>query len=93
MNGKIFKSEFQRNDQNLKPNKLELREDVAKGSNKCEDEGRRDVTVTKSTRFSIKVAEIREVKHRGEKASCDLHKRTSAWMCTHAWNIHTNTHN
>lgn len=65
MNGKIFKSEFQRNDQNLKPNKLELREDVAKGSNMYEDEGRRDVTVTKSTRFSLKVAEIREVKHRG----------------------------
>lgn len=30
-NGKIFKSEFQKNDQNLKPNKLELREDVAIG--------------------------------------------------------------
>lgn len=69
MNGKIFKSEFQRNDQNLKPNKLELREDVVTGGNVCEDEGRRDFRVTRSTRFSLKVAEIREeVKHRGKKS-------------------------
>lgn len=54
MNGKIFKSEFQRNDQNLKPNKLELREDVATGSNMCEDEWRRDVRVIKSMDFLSK---------------------------------------
>lgn len=54
---KILKSEFQRNDQNLKPNKLELREDVATGGNVCENGGRKDVRMT---RFSIKVAEIEE---------------------------------